>query len=161
MTLRLRRAGQHADDHLVVDGVGDAHGVVARDEAQVADVGEVVVEVVAGHVVAGDERLEDAAHAGLVEPREQGVEVRRARQDEPLLGRVDVLGGDGLGRRDLHLVDDLARERVDEPGLARRQLEGARERVLGEGLPRVRGVLPVERAHVVEREVAEAAATSP
>ena len=50
-----------------------------------------------------------------------------ASVDHPLLGRVDVRGGDRRGGRDLHLLDDLARQRVHEPWLPLGELPGARE----------------------------------
>ena len=82
--------------------------------------------------------------------------MRGAGEDEPLLGPVDVRRGDALVGRDRQLLDDLASEGVDQPGLPGRELLDAGERRLGEDLPDVVRVLGVERAQLFPGEVADA-----
>ncbi len=72
--------------------------------------------------------------------------------DEDLLGAVHVRPRDRLRGIGHHHLDELPGERVDEPGLPAGQHEGAVHGLRLEALPRVRGVLGVERGHLVPGE---------
>lgn len=93
------------------------------------------------------------AHAGVTQALGEAVEVRVLTLDEGLARLVDVGDRDGsrcLGNDDL---DQLLRERVDQPGLAARHgghmLGGVGEK----GLTGVGGVLAQQLAHLDGREV--------
>jgi hypothetical protein len=89
---------QRPRDDLAVDRVGHLpHPVDPGDELEPRDVGEVVVEGVAGGARPREHRVEHAADAGLAEPGDEGVDVRAPLEDEGLLRARDVVGGDGDG----------------------------------------------------------------
>ena len=149
----LREAREHADDDLAVDRIRDANGFVDGDEAEVAHILGIVVVGVAAGVAPFEDRPDDPADAGLHEARDERVEVGRPGQDEPLLGLLQMGVGDRLGRQDGHLLHHLAGQGIHEPRLPAGQLEGPVERRLGEHLACLGGVLAVELAHLLAREV--------
>ncbi len=128
-----------------VDRVGDSHGVARRDQAEIADVSHVVVVGVGDNHAPGDEGLEHATDAGLGEPSDEGVEVRGAGEDQALSRGLGVVAGDRRRGGDSHLLDDLARQSVGEPGLPLAQLEEQAQRLFGEGLSCFGRVLSIER----------------
>jgi hypothetical protein len=66
---------------------------------KVPDVGDVVVvDLVHDRQFAGDQRLDDPPDAGLVQPGGEGLEVRGAGEDEPLLRGAGMLRGDRYWR---------------------------------------------------------------
>ena len=114
----LDGGAEDAQDDLLVDGIGDAHGASRRHEAQVDDVLEVGVEGGIPLDGAREDRPQDAADRLFPEAREERVEVGGAREDQALFGLLDVGRLDGIGQRHLLLFDDLPGQRVAEPGLA-------------------------------------------
>ena len=69
----------------------------------------------------------------IAQSGEQRVEVRRTREDEPILRLDDVRLGDRLGRRNADLLHHLASERVGQPRLPLRQRPRERECRRGHG----------------------------
>ncbi|WP_437774735.1 hypothetical protein [Sorangium sp. So ce1097] len=115
-----------AGDDLAVDGVGDVEAAVSGHAHEAEVDGE--TEVVRGHAGqrgAREHRLDGGADARLAQPLDQAVEVGVLPLDEDLLGAIDVRGRDGLGAILDEDVDELAGERVGEPGLALGELEGS------------------------------------
>ena len=94
-------------------------------------------------------------HPRLTQPLGQAVEVGVLPLDEDLFRLVNVVRGNGRGLVCHEYLGELASQRIDKPGLPLRQVEGPRRRVGREGLPRLIGVLLVERGNFVSREVAE------
>jgi hypothetical protein len=114
---------------------------------------DVVVEDVRGQRLAGDDRLDHSPHPRLTQAFDQRVEVGVPAQDELLLRRLDHASVDRGRAVRGQLLHRLPGERVDQPGLAARQLEGERPGLGGEGLAGVGGVLAVELGDLVRREV--------
>ena len=116
---RLRGVGELPRHDFGVDGVGDTRGVVAGDQAEVAD----VLEVSSGEralVAPTQQRLDDAAHAVFLELVGELVEVDLPALNKMLPGVEDVGGGDraGLVAPRLVVEADPAAQRVHQPWLA-------------------------------------------
>ncbi len=79
----------------------------------------------------------------------------RPGEDEPFLGRLQVLDRDRLCHGNGEFFDDLAGEGVDEPWLASGQLVGVVDGSGGEKLAGVGGVLAVQLGDLDRGEVAE------
>ena len=82
--------------------------------------------------------------------------MRSARQDQALCDLVQLRGGDGLACGDAHLLDHLAGQGVDQPGLPGRQLPGPYQSLGHESPARLGAVLGVEARHLLRREIAQA-----
>ena len=82
--------------------------------------------------------------------------MRVAAADYGLLRRRDVLSRDGLAVVEaMYLLDALAGQRVDQPGLSPAELHDLIQHARGERLPRRLGVLRVERGDLVGGEVSQ------
>ena len=90
---RLRGVGELAWHDFGVDGVRDAQGVVAGDQAEVAD----VLQVAGGEwtlVAPAQQRLDDAANPIFLELVRELIQVSLAAENQTLLGVEDVARGD-------------------------------------------------------------------
>ncbi|WP_432194570.1 hypothetical protein [Streptomyces sp. bgisy027] len=126
------------------------------DQPQVTHVTQiVVVRVRRQEQLARDHRLDHPPHPVLAQPGGQRVQMRRTRQDQPLLRLLHVLGRDRPVRRHPHLLDDLPGQRVDQPRLSLGKAEGTLQRIHREILARLRGVLPVQLGDLGRGEVAQ------
>ena len=153
---RLGGVGELPRHDFGVGGVGDARGVVAGDQAEVADVLEVMGREVA-LAGAAQQRIDDASHAVFLELVGELVEVDLPALNKMLPGVEDVGGGDRAGSVAPRLVveADFAAQRVHQPWLAPGLRPHRIERLRGERLSGLRGVLGEQRVHLGSREVAE------
>lgn len=79
-----------------VDRIGDLRFFGSPDEIEITNVGDVVAEgSVRSRRRSRHDRSDHPFHAGLVQPRHERVQLDGALQDQPLLGLVDLCGGDG------------------------------------------------------------------
>ena len=153
----LGRRGQLARHYFGVDGIGDAERDISGNEAEVAD----VLDVARGElpfVAAAQQGLDDAPHAILLQLVRQLVEMRLAALDDPLLRTPDVVRGDCAAAVTPGFAPEtgLVRQGVHQPRLAAGPLPDRFQRRRFERLPRLPGVLPEQRRHVVPGEVAQA-----
>ena len=147
-----------ARHHLRVNRVGDTRPAahVLRDQAQVADVGEVFVRprLLAG---AGQDRLDHATHALFAQLVGQVVDMGVAAQDQPLLRVQDGCCRDRAFAVAARLVAEagIVAQRVHQPRLAGGALPDQRQRTLGERLPGLCRMLRGQRVNLLLGEVAE------
>ena len=152
----LQDVAEFPGHHLGVDGVRDARRQTAIDQPQVADVLQVAQVVF--RVATGEDRLDDAAHALLLQLVRELVEVRAPGKDQLLPGGVDVLHADGPGAVAPGLVVEAGAgaQRVHQPRLAAGVLPHGPARRRREALAGLEGVLRHQPARLPPREVAEA-----
>jgi hypothetical protein len=151
----LEGVGERAGDDLLVDRVGDADRGVGGDEAEIADVEEIVVHYVRAEQRAREDGLDDPADPRVVELVHQRVQVGVSPVDQEVFRRLDVGLEDGLCAVGDDVLHDLPGQRVDEPRLPAGLLEGVADRLGLEGLARPGGVLRVQLGDLVPGEVAQ------
>ena len=154
---RLRRPREVARNHLAIDRVGDAHGVVARHQTEVAHVFEIVGHDRPGGPAAGQKRLDHAPHARFLQLVGQLVEVGLAAPDQLLARVLDRRRGDGPAAVPPGLAAEarLVGEGVHQPRLALGQRPDPAPRFRRERLAGLAGVLIEQRFDLPRREVAQ------
>ena len=152
----LRSERQHPGDDLAVDRIRDDQSCrwIASRQTEVHD--ELPV-VVGGAVNRGprQDRLDHLPNARLPKAFRETVEMGVLPRDQDLLCGVDVLAGDGGGGIGDDDLEDLASERIDEPGLPLGEVESAFKRPGRKLLAGLCRVLTVELGDLLRREGTE------
>ena len=146
----LHRPRQIPWDDLRVDRIRDAQRAALRDQPQVAHVLDVAGRAPALRAAA-QQRLDDAADARFLQLVGKLVEMGLAALDELLAGLEHVVRGDCTTPVAARLAPeaDLPRERVHKPRLAPGLRPDRFQRLRGEHLHGLRGVLGEQRVHLL------------
>ncbi len=147
---------QRPGNDLAVDRIRHRQiAVLPAQEAQVDCVFEIVRRHVGTEKAAFEDRLDHPAQAGLAQSFGERVEVGIPAQHQAFLGLLDR-GRSDLFRSVGHFdLDQLPRQRVDQPGLTLGQLEDARQRFGLEDLTGRSLVLPAKRGHFFGGEITQ------
>lgn len=137
---RRKGRGSSRPYHWVGDHEPDLR--VHANEPEVLDELHVIGRQLARHR-AGEEGLDHSAHPRLAQPLGQTVEVRVLTLNKLVAGHVDLNQLDWYGWVGGNHFDGLAGEGIDQPGLALGELERAGDRLGGEALSGIGGVLGI------------------
>ncbi|MGH9847359.1 MAG: hypothetical protein ACREEM_52365, partial [Blastocatellia bacterium] len=153
----LRAPGQFARNDFAVDAIADGERLAQPDQAEVAHILNIIGRNFFGLMCACQHRFDHAPHAIFLESFHQLLEVRVAPQNQRLFGLLDHLDRDrARAVFAFSLAEaDIVGQRIDQPGLPRRQIPDQWPDAVVEALSGLRRVLPVKCLDLLRREIAE------